>query len=101
MPTAVRSHAKVNLGLGIGAPRADGFHALATVYQTLEIHDVVTVTARPAAATAIRLTSNDERVPTDDRNTAWKMVALALGALGLTAEVEIAIDKRWWGWKRS
>ena len=63
MPTAVRSHAKINLGLGIGAPRPDGFHGLTTVYQTLELHDVVTVTARPAAATAIRLTSNDGRVP--------------------------------------
>jgi 4-diphosphocytidyl-2-C-methyl-D-erythritol kinase len=94
MPTAVRSHAKVNLGLGIGAPRADGFHALATVYQTLELYDVVTVTARPAKATALRLTSNDQRVPTDSRNTAWKMVALALKALGLRAEVEIHIDKR-------
>ena len=94
MPTAVRSHAKINLGLGVGAPRADGFHALATVYQTLELHDVVTVTARPSAATSIRLTSNDERVPTDDRNTAWKMVALALAALGLAAEVEIHIEKR-------
>ena len=82
MPTAVRSHAKINLGLGIGAPRADGFHALATVYQTLELHDVVTVTARPAAATAIQLTSNDRRVPTDNRNTAWKMVELALKMLG-------------------
>ena len=94
MPTAVRSHAKINLGLYIGAPRPDGFHALATVYQTLELYDVVTVTARPAAATALRLTSNDSRVPTDSRNTAWKMVALALEALGLTAEVEIHIEKR-------
>ena len=94
MPTVVRSHAKINLGLGIGAPRADGFHALATVYQTLELHDVVTVTARPAAATAIRLTSNDSRVPTDSRNTAWKMVELALKMLGQTAEVEIHIEKR-------
>jgi 4-diphosphocytidyl-2-C-methyl-D-erythritol kinase len=94
MPTAVRSHAKVNLGLGIGAPRADGFHALATVYQTLELYDVLTVTARPAKATDIRLTSNDQRVPTDSRNTAWKMVALALKTLGLSAEVEIHIDKR-------
>ena len=94
MPTAVRSHAKINLGLGIGAPRADGFHALTTVYQTLELYDVVTVTARPAAATAIRLTSNDSRVPTDDRNTAWKMVELALKMLGRTAEVEIHIEKR-------
>ena len=94
MPTAVRSHAKINLGLYIGAPRPDGFHALATVYQTLELYDLVTVAARPAAVTALKLTSNDSRVPTDARNTAWKMVALALEALGATAEVEIHIEKR-------
>ncbi|HEX4758362.1 MAG TPA: 4-(cytidine 5'-diphospho)-2-C-methyl-D-erythritol kinase [Terracidiphilus sp.] len=94
MPTAVRSHAKINLGLGIGAPRPDGFHALATVYQTLELHDIVTVTARSAPATAIRLTSNDARVPTDAGNTAWKMVDLALKMFGRTAEVEIHIEKR-------
>jgi len=94
MPTAVRSHAKINLGLYIGAPRVDGFHALTTVYQTLELYDVVTVTARPAAAAVIRLTSNDSRVPCDERNTAWKMVELALEALGVAAEVEIHIEKR-------
>jgi 4-diphosphocytidyl-2-C-methyl-D-erythritol kinase len=94
MPTAVRSHAKINLGLYIGAPRPDGFHALATVYQTLELYDLVTVAARPTTATTLRLTSNDSRVPTDAHNTAWKMVVLALEALGLTAEVEINIEKR-------
>ncbi len=94
MATSVRSYAKINLGLGIGAPRPDGFHALATVYQTIELHDLVTVTARPAAVTALRLTSNDARVPTDGRNTAWKMVELALKMMGRTAEVEIHIEKR-------
>src|SRR5580692_9634887 len=94
MPTKVRSHAKINLGLGIGAPRPDGFHGLVTVYQTLELHDVVTVTVRAAAKTAIRLTSNDKRVPTDGRNTAWKMVELALGGLRVTAEVTIHIEKQ-------
>jgi 4-diphosphocytidyl-2-C-methyl-D-erythritol kinase len=94
MPTAVRSHAKINLGLYIGAPRPDGFHGLTTIYQTLELFDVVTVTAHLAPATSIRLTSNDTRVPTDSRNTAWKMVTLALESMGLTAEVEIHIDKR-------
>jgi len=93
MPTTVRSHAKINLGLYIGAPRSDGFHALTTVYQTLELHDLVTVAARPAVQTVLRLTSNDSRVPADQRNTAWKMAALALEALGLTAEVEIHIEK--------
>jgi 4-diphosphocytidyl-2-C-methyl-D-erythritol kinase len=94
MPTDVRSHAKINLGLYIGAPRPDGFHSLATVYQTLELYDLVTVTARSATATTLRLTSNDSRVPTDERNTAWKMVALALEAMDLSAEVEIHIEKR-------
>jgi 4-diphosphocytidyl-2-C-methyl-D-erythritol kinase len=94
MATTVRSHAKINLGLYIGAPRPDGFHSLTTVYQTLEVHDLVTVAARPAEETALRLSSNDERVPIDGRNTAWKMVELALEALDLTAEVEIHIEKR-------
>jgi len=94
MPAFVRSHAKINLGLYIGAPRADGFHSLVTVYQTLEAHDIVTVSAHPASSTSIHLTSNDARVPTDGRNTAWKMVELALEDQGLCAEVEIHIDKR-------
>jgi 4-diphosphocytidyl-2-C-methyl-D-erythritol kinase len=94
MPTTVRSHCKINLGLYIGAPRPDGFHELATVYQTLELHDFVTVSATPASITSIRLTSNDPRVPTDERNTASKMVALQLQDQGVSAEVAIHIDKR-------
>ena len=94
MPTTVRSHAKINLGLGIGSPRPDGFHGLTTVYQTLEVHDLVTVEAGPANETHILITSNDRRVPGDNRNTAWNMVELALDALGVAAEVSIHIEKR-------
>ena len=94
MPTRVRSHAKINLGLYIGAPRPDGYHSLVTLYQTLEMHDVVTVSARRAGKTALRLTSNDRRVPCDKRNTAWKMVSLVLKRLGIEAEVSIHIEKR-------
>jgi 4-diphosphocytidyl-2-C-methyl-D-erythritol kinase len=94
MPTAVRSHAKMNLGLYLGAPRADGFHSLVTVYQTLEVHDIVTVTAVRSEQTTLRLSSNDARVPTDERNTAWKMISLVLEETGARARVEIHIDKR-------
>jgi 4-diphosphocytidyl-2-C-methyl-D-erythritol kinase len=94
MPTRVRSHAKINLGLGVGAPRADGFHSLVTLYQTLEMHDLVTVSARPTDSSAIRITTNHPDVPTDERNTAWKMISLALEGLQLKAEVDIHIDKR-------
>ena len=94
MPTVVRSHAKINLGLFLGPPRPDGFHALTTVYQTLEMHDLVTVTASKAPETILRITSNDARVPTDERNTVWKIFSLVLEQIGGGTEVQVHIDKR-------
>ena len=93
MATAVRSYSKVNLGLAIGATRADGFHSLATVYQTLALHDVVIVSAERAAETAIALSSNHPRVPLDGRNTAWRMVEGCLKRLGVEARVSVHIEK--------
>ncbi|MGC1782204.1 MAG: 4-(cytidine 5'-diphospho)-2-C-methyl-D-erythritol kinase, partial [Acidobacteriaceae bacterium] len=97
MPTRVRSHAKINLGLAIGPVRPDGYHALATIYQTLAIHDFVTATAVPLAhssASQIEIDCNDARVPCDARNTCWKIVDLALRRLNIAARVSISIEKR-------
>jgi 4-diphosphocytidyl-2-C-methyl-D-erythritol kinase len=94
MPTRVRSYSKINLGLAVGPVRADGFHGLATVYQTLALHDMVTVTAKRAGATMITMTGDHPGVPLDSRNTAWKMVAGALQRMGLTAWVHVDIQKR-------
>jgi 4-diphosphocytidyl-2-C-methyl-D-erythritol kinase len=94
MPTSVRSHTKVNLGLAIGPLRPDSFHQLTTVYQTLALHERVTVEARMASATRITLGSTHPRVPTDARNTAWRMVERCLEMLDLRAEVHIHIDKQ-------
>ena len=98
MSTRVRSYCKINLGLAVGAARPDGFHALSTVYQTLQLHDFVTVTARRSAQTTIQITSNHRGVPrteagTAERNTAWKMVQKTLERLDLTAAVDIHIEK--------
>jgi 4-diphosphocytidyl-2-C-methyl-D-erythritol kinase len=99
MSTRVRSFSKINLGLAVGPVRSDGYHPLTTVYQTLQLHDFVTVTARPSGKTNIVVTSNHRSVPRTearnaDRNTAYRMVAAALNALGVTASVEVAIDKK-------
>ena len=37
----VRASAKINLHLGVGAPRPDGFHPLVTVYQAISLYDDV------------------------------------------------------------
>jgi 4-diphosphocytidyl-2-C-methyl-D-erythritol kinase len=94
MPTRIRSHTKINLGLAIGPLRPDGFHQLTTVYQTLSLHEWVTVEAHPASATRITLSSTHPRVPTDAANTAWRMVERCLERLGLSAQVHIHIDKQ-------
>jgi 4-diphosphocytidyl-2-C-methyl-D-erythritol kinase len=97
MATRVRSYSKINLGLAIGPVRPDGFHGLTTLYQTLDLHDLVTVTAKPRVAgteTRITLTTNHPFVPRDARNTAWRMVERCLEQLGVAAEVAIHIEKR-------
>ena len=93
MRITLRSYSKINLGLAIGPARADGFHALTTVYQTLAAHDLVRVEllARPG----ISLSANDARLPLDRRNTVWKMLERAL-AVPDRAElgVRVHIEKR-------
>ena len=56
MSTTVRAAAKINLHLGVGAPREDGFHPLDTVFQAVGLYDDVratdgdgTVTVEPAS----------------------------------------------------
>ena len=94
MATRVCSYSKINLGLAIGPVRPDGFHELATLYQTLALHDLVTVEAKPSTGESrITLTTNHPQVPTDARNTAWKMVELALKRANVAAEVTIHIEK--------
>lgn len=94
MATKVRSYSKINLGLAIGPRRSDGFHRLATLYQTLSLYDTVTVTARPAAHTSISLRSTHPGVPLGPENTAWKIVRRAIDELRLQVEVEIFIEKK-------
>ncbi len=42
-PLTVRASAKINLHLGVGAPREDGFHPLDTIYQAIGVYDDLSV----------------------------------------------------------
>jgi 4-diphosphocytidyl-2-C-methyl-D-erythritol kinase len=92
MTVAVRSFAKINLGLRIGASREDGFHELLTVYQTIALHDVIRVSVERGRKIEIRC--NDPRVPTGESNTCWRIVEEALRVLKIKPRVVIEIEKR-------
>jgi 4-diphosphocytidyl-2-C-methyl-D-erythritol kinase len=92
MPVTIRSFAKINLGLAIGAPRADGFHALRTIYQTVGLHDVLKIGA--ARGVGIEIRCKDPRVPDDETNTCWRVADRVLRALKQRAKVTITIEKK-------
>jgi 4-diphosphocytidyl-2-C-methyl-D-erythritol kinase len=92
MSATVRSFAKINLGLCIGARRADGFHDLRTVYQTIALHDVLRLEIQRGSGIEIRCP--DPRVPTDQSNTCFKILERAMGALGAKGRVVLEIEKR-------
>jgi len=53
----VRAAAKINLLLGVGAPRPDGFHTLVTVYQAVSLYDDITVTLPRAGSDGLSVVS--------------------------------------------
>ncbi len=92
MPTAIRSFAKINLGLKIGPARLDGFHELRTIYQTIALHDVVRVEVQPGNGIEIRCA--DERVPTDEANTCYQVAERVMRTRHGGGKVVIEIEKR-------
>ncbi|PYX26741.1 MAG: 4-(cytidine 5'-diphospho)-2-C-methyl-D-erythritol kinase [Acidobacteria bacterium] len=92
MALTVRSFAKINLGLYIGSPRADGFHDLRTVYQTISLYDVIRVSV--ARGTGIEIFCADPRVPCDQSNTCHRIAERVMEELDATGKVTIEIEKR-------
>ena len=92
MSIALRSFAKINLGLKIGAPRADGFHSLSTIYQTIACFDIVRVAVEPGEG--IEIHSSNPRVPCDATNTCYKIAERVLRAAAKPGKVIIEIDKQ-------
>ena len=91
MPIAVRSFAKINIGLRIGAAREDGFHQLLTVYQTIALHDVVRVEV--TRGTGIEVRSRNSKVPQDESNTCYRMAERVLRWLKQRNKIVIQIEK--------
>jgi 4-diphosphocytidyl-2-C-methyl-D-erythritol kinase len=94
-PVTVRAPAKINLHLGVGAPREDGFHPLMTVYHAVDLYDAVTVA--PAEDWSVVVVPDgpiDLRdVPLDETNLAVRAGRALAAHHGLDAAASIEIRK--------
>ena len=84
--------AKLNFGLRILGKRSDGYHAIQTILQMLDLCDWLTFCGNDAGT--IRLTSVSEELPTDDSNLIVRAAKLLQQTFQVRHGVEITIDKR-------
>jgi 4-diphosphocytidyl-2-C-methyl-D-erythritol kinase len=91
-----RAPAKVNVHLGVGPLRPDGFHELQTVFLAVSLYDTVTV--RPDDGLSLTVTGEGaqpgaERVPTDRRNLVWRAAELLAAHAGVRADATVEVAK--------
>jgi len=87
--------AKVNLSLGVGPVRPDGYHPLATVYQAVAVHDELVL--RPAGRRSVEVVGDRAlvaAVPPGPENLAWRALDVLGDHHGTRLDVAIELHKR-------
>jgi 4-diphosphocytidyl-2-C-methyl-D-erythritol kinase len=90
----VPAFAKINLSLRVVGTRPDGYHELRTVFQSIALHDVLTVRR---TRRRFELTCDDPSCPTGSANLVWRAaraVWAAAGGHGVPHGVAIHLAKR-------
>ncbi len=91
----VRAPAKINLHLGVGAARGDGYHPLLSVYQAVGLHD--DLTAAPAQDWSVETLVPDwmdpGHLPSVEENIVTRAADLLAGLHGVERVGEITVTK--------
>jgi len=90
----VRVPAKVNLQLGVGPRRADGFHDLVTVFHAVNLCDqVVAKAADDLTLSMVTSTGASSDLPADSTNLAWRAAVALAEHHGMDPEVSLVVTK--------
>jgi len=87
----IKSFAKINLGLEVIKKREDNYHQIRTLFQTIDLYDVLDI--RSIENNEIALSGSDESIPWDKRNLIFKAASLLKEQCQITAGVEIHVIK--------
>jgi len=91
-PVRVRACAKINLGLKVMGRRADGYHDILSVFQTLDLYDLLIF--EPAGLGRIEIVCDDAGMPTGRENLIYRAVEALWGRLQKPPGVRVTLEKR-------
>lgn len=86
------AYAKINLGLDVLRKRADGYHEVKMIMQTVDIYDTLTFTKREQSG--ILLKTDKEELSAGTDNLIYKAAACLMKEAGISQGVEIVLQKR-------
>lgn len=87
-----KAFAKINLGLKIAGRRADGYHELRTVFQTIALADEVAMSVGPGRGVGLEVTGL--AAPGGRENLAYRAAERAAEAFGVQGRIELRLRKR-------
>lgn len=87
----MKAFGKVNLGLDVVRRRADGYHEVRMIMQTVQLFDKVSIEKRSKAG--IRIKTNLPFLPVNANNIAYKAAKMLMDEFGIQAGVAIDIEK--------
>ena len=95
MSLTVRAAAKINLLLGVGAPRPDGFHTLVTVYQAVSLYDDLTVSTAGdlTVETTVASYVDASHLPEPGHNIVDRAATALAEHHGRTVTARVEVDK--------
>lgn len=88
----VPAFAKINWSLRVLGKRADSYHEIDTVLQTISLDDTLTFSLTDGES--IRLWCDDRSLPSDETNLVWRAAAALRDRYGINSGVKIRLEKR-------
>jgi len=91
----IPAHAKVNLRLEVLGKRADGYHELRTIFQTVSLHDSLRLRSSRRPGITLSVTGNEKLSQEPlEKNLVYRAVDALRRELKVRAGVEILLEKR-------
>lgn len=88
----IPAYAKINTYLDIVSKRSDGYHNVESIMRSVSLCDEITVVYH-GDGSRISLSCSDPRLPTDEKNLAYKAALTFEKRTGVSADLSIHIEK--------